>query len=143
VLFTSNIASDFVVNEFEKGTTPKSDTLLEKMSSHFRPEFLGRLTEIVPFAPISKESVIRIFDIQMKQVHKLLEAKGIKLTITDKAKEYLADKGYTPKYGARPVKKIIRQEIRRPMARRIISGELGPDTSVILDINEKDEIFWV
>ncbi|MCD4682195.1 MAG: AAA family ATPase, partial [Bacteroidales bacterium] len=90
VLFTSNIGSNFIVESFNKGNIPKSNDLMDIMSNHFRPEFLGRLTEIVPFAPISEENVVKIFEIHLKSLYKSLEEKGIKLEMDQKAKEKLA-----------------------------------------------------
>ncbi|MBQ0787901.1 MAG: ATP-dependent Clp protease ATP-binding subunit, partial [Oceanihabitans sp.] len=102
VLFTSNIGSAHIVESFDNGIIPKSNDLLEIMGSYFRPEFLGRLTEIIPFSPITKENVVKIFKIQLKGLLKALEKQEITLDISEKAMTYLAEKGFTPKYGARP-----------------------------------------
>ena len=102
ILFTSNIASQAIIDSFNKGEIPRSNEIMEVMSDYFRPEFLGRLTEIVPFAPISKEVIVMIFNIHLKNLYKLLEPQGIELVIDYNAKEKLAMSGYTPKYGARP-----------------------------------------
>jgi ATP-dependent Clp protease ATP-binding subunit ClpB len=130
ILFTSNIGSQFIVDAFGKGEIPASDNLMEIMSNYFRPEFLGRLTEIVPFAPISKENVVKIFDIHLKGLYKSLAEKGIGLSIEDSAKEKLALSGFSPKYGARPIVGVIRSQLRRPLARMIISGEVRRGSSV-------------
>ncbi|TPN81232.1 ATP-dependent Clp protease ATP-binding subunit [Aquimarina algicola] len=141
VLFTSNIGSEHVVKSFTGGEIPKSSDLLELMSRHFRPEFLGRLTEIVPFAPITKENVVKIFDIQMKDLLKALEKQEIKLELTDTAKEFLAHKGFTPKYGARPLRGVIRTELRSPLSRMLITGKIGKGNLVNLDIKE-EKLVW-
>jgi len=142
ILFTSNIGSQFIVESFEKGEIPPSDRLMEIMSNYFRPEFLGRLTEIVPFAPISKENVVKIFDIHLKGLYKSLTEKGIGLSIEENAKEKLALTGFTPKYGARPIVGVIRSRLRRPLARMIISGEIQRGSNLTLTLGENEEIKW-
>ena len=112
------------------------------MSNYFRPEFLGRLTEIVPFAPISKENVVKIFEIHMKGLHKSLSDKGISLVMDDNVKEKLAMLGFTPKYGARPIVGIIRSQLRRPLARMIISAEIQRGSTVKLILNQNEDIEW-
>ena len=109
------------------------------MSDYFRPEFLGRLTEIVPFAPISKETVVMIFDIHLKNLYKMLEVQGIEMEIDDKAKEKLAMSGFTPKYGARPLIGVIRNELRRPLSRKIITGEVNRGNKVRISLDKDDE----
>ncbi|MCD4697469.1 MAG: ATP-dependent Clp protease ATP-binding subunit, partial [Bacteroidales bacterium] len=142
VLFTSNIGSDFIVESFNKGEIPKSNDLMEIMTRYFRPEFLGRLTEILPFAPISKEVVVMIFDIQLKSLLKSLETQGIELEIDPKAKEKLAKSGFTPKYGARPIVGVIRNQLRRPLSRMIISGKVSKGSKVKLILDKKGEVVW-
>ncbi len=137
ILFTSNIGSEHVVQSFTDGDIPKSTDLLELMSNHFRPEFLGRLTEIVPFAPITKENVVKIFKIQLKDLHKALNKQEVTLELTDAAQEYLAYKGFTPKYGARPLRGVIRTELRGPLSKMLITGEIGKGSVVSLDVKDK------
>ncbi|MHA7059398.1 ATP-dependent Clp protease ATP-binding subunit [Aquimarina sp. M1] len=137
ILFTSNIGSEHVVKSFTSGEIPKSSDLLELMSRHFRPEFLGRLTEIVPFAPITKENVVKIFNIQLKDLHKALNKQEVTLELTEEAQEYLAYKGFTPKYGARPLRGVIRTDLRGPLSKMLITGKIGKGNEVKLDV--KDE----
>ncbi|MDD4108334.1 MAG: AAA family ATPase, partial [Prolixibacteraceae bacterium] len=142
ILFTSNIGSNYIVESFDKGEIPPSDTLMDIMSNYFRPEFLGRLTEIVPFAPIAKDNVVKIFEIHLKGLLKTLDDKGIKLEIEDKAKEKLALSGYTPKYGARPIVGVIRSQLRRPLSRMIITNKITRGSFVRLNIDENDQVVW-
>ncbi|MFD2561114.1 ATP-dependent Clp protease ATP-binding subunit [Aquimarina rubra] len=137
ILFTSNIGSEHVVKSFTDGEIPKSSDLLELMSRHFRPEFLGRLTEIVPFAPITKENVVKIFNIQLKDLHKALNKQEVTLELTEGAQEFLAYKGFTPKYGARPLRGVIRTDLRGPLSKMLITGKIGKGSKVKLDV--KDE----
>jgi len=143
VLFTSNIGSQFIIEAFARGQIPESNELMEIMSNYFRPEFLGRLTEIIPFAPISKDIVLKIFDIQVRSLYKLLDLQGISLEIDQAAKEKLAFSGFNPKYGARPLLGIIRNQLRRPLSRKIIAGEISRGNKVSVQLDEKDEIKWV
>jgi ATP-dependent Clp protease ATP-binding subunit ClpB len=142
VIFTSNIGSQFVVDSFNKGEIPASNKLMEIMSNHFRPEFLGRLTEIVPFAPMKQEVVRGILDIQLKSLNAALEKQGIRLNISNAAKDKLATMGFTPAYGARPLAGIIRTELRRPLSKKIIEGSVKPGASIELTCNEKGEFEW-
>lgn len=140
VLFTSNIGSDYIVKSFEKDIVPKSNDLIQLMTGHFRPEFLGRLTEIIPFAPINVKSVSRIFDIHLKkELLQLLEKLEITLEISEKDKEKIALQGFSPEYGARPIKGSIRNKLKRPLSRMIIANEIikGDTVKVTLDKNEE------
>ncbi|MFD2726309.1 ATP-dependent Clp protease ATP-binding subunit [Hyunsoonleella rubra] len=142
ILFTSNIGSAHIVESFDKGIIPKSNDLLEIMGNYFRPEFLGRLTEIIPFAPITKENIVKIFKIQLKGLYKALQKQDITLNISEEAMVYLAEKGFTPKYGARPLRGVIRNDLRSPLSRMIISGELTKGAKVNLDIDAQKELQW-
>ena len=143
ILFTSNIGAEQVSKTFAAGQTPSSADLLETMSRHFRPEFLARLTEIVPFAPISAENVGRIFDIHLRPLVEQLRRQGIALEISPEARQQLALSGFTPKYGARPITGVIRSQLRRPISRLIISGEARLGTVLALSIPEgSDEVVW-
>ncbi|MEO8088181.1 MAG: ATP-dependent Clp protease ATP-binding subunit [Bacteroidota bacterium] len=142
ILFTSNVGSDFVIESFGKGKIPNTTDLMEIMTRFFRPEFLARLTEIVPFSPITEKIVVNIFQIQLNNFMKILNRQGIQLEVDNKAKEFLAQSGFTPKYGARPISGVIRNQIRRPMSKKIISGELQKGDSVKLTLGEKNELVW-
>lgn len=130
ILFTSNIGSQFIVDSFNKGTIPQNNDLMDIMQNYFRPEFLGRLTEIVPFSPITEETVTRIFDIHLKGLLKLLEEQDIKLNISQETKRDIAMMGFNPQYGARPVIGIIRKELRHPLSKLIISGKIKSGDTV-------------
>ena len=124
VLFTSNIGSDFIMKSFNEGKIPGSNQLMDIMSGHFRPEFLARLTEIVPFAPISEPIVKSIFKIHVAKLVKTLKEQGIALDFENDAEHKLALDGFNQTYGARPIKGVIRNQLRRPIARKIVRGEV-------------------
>ena len=142
VLFTSNIGSEFVVKQFGEGIIPAPNDLMEIMSKHFRPEFLARLTEIVPFAPISEENVVKIFDIHLRGLTEPMRRQGIALEISPAAREFLALSGFTPRYGARPLKGVIRSQLRRPISRMIISGEVNKGDTLQVDLADNNELTW-
>lgn len=140
ILFTSNIGSQFIVDAFNEGRIPENNELMDIMQGHFRPEFLARLTEIVPFSPIMPEGVVKIFDIHLNGLLKLLEEQNIKLIMTDEVKKEIAMKGYNQQYGARPLIGIIRKELRHPLSKLIISGKVqSGDTVQVNIINDKIE----
>ena len=130
ILFTSNIGSQFIVDSFNQGRVPQSNELMDIMQGHFRPEFLGRLTEIVPFAPISEQTVVKIFDIHLRNLCKQLEEQHITLNMDDECKRAIAMNGFNPQYGARPIIGIIRKELRRPLASKIINGTIKSGDTV-------------
>ncbi len=144
IIFTSNIGSQYVVDSFNKKQIPTSTQLMEIMSNYFRPEFLGRLTEICPFAPMTNEMVERILNIQLRGLYSSLEKQGITLQLTDEAKKQLAVMGFAPQYGARPLAGVIRNNLRRPLSRKIISGEAGATgtASLTLDVDATGNFLW-
>ncbi len=142
ILFTSNIGSDFIVEQFEQGNIPASNDLMDKMSGKFRPEFLARITEIVPFGPITEDMAVQIFSIQLRGLLDILKKKDITLEIEESTRKMLALSGFTPRYGARQIGGTIRQQIRRPISRMIVGGELQAGNTVTLSHNEHNELQW-
>lgn len=143
IIFTSNIGSEYIFKAFGDNKVPTHDQLLEVMQGQFRPEFLARLTEIVPFSPITEEMIDRIFDIHIKNLLKTLNEQNIKLEIDDTARKYVTKVGFNAHYGARPILGIIRKEIRRPLSKLIISGQIESGDTVTMKYNEeKREIAW-
>ncbi len=142
ILFTSNIGSEFVAHKFDQGEIPTTNELMDIMAKYFRPEFLARLTEIVPFAPISEQNVVKIFDIHLKSLTEPLTKQGITLDLSPEAKKQLALAGFTPKYGARPLKGVIRNQLRRPISKMIISGELTKGSMLRIETDETGELKW-
>ena len=143
IIFTSNIGSEYIFKSFGEGKVPTHDQLLEVMQGSFRPEFLARLTEIVPFSPITTEMINRIFDIHIKNLLKTLNEQNITLEIDDSARKYVTSVGFNAHYGARPILGIIRKEIRRPLSKLIIAGDIQPGDKVTMKYNEEEkQIFW-
>jgi ATP-dependent Clp protease ATP-binding subunit ClpA len=142
ILFTSNIGSEFITQKFQEGEMPSPQDLLEKMSDHFRPEFLGRITEIIPFAPINESMAAKILGIQLKSLYSALEKQSIKLDISEAALKILAHRGYHPRFGARPLSGLIRTALRRPLSQKIIRGELKAGDTIQLILDQEQNLQW-
>lgn len=142
ILFTSNVGSEWLTKQLESGSVPSTTQIMEVMGRHFRPEFLARLSEIVPFSPISEDILLMIFDIQFNGLRKLLDRQGIAIEISDDARKLLAHKGFTPKYGARQVAGVIRNYLRRPISRLIIKEELSKGKTLKVGLDEANELTW-
>lgn len=143
IIFTSNIGSEWISEQIAKGNLPTSQQLMEIMSKHFRPEFLARVSEIIPFAPISEKNVVKILEIQLKSLLESLSKQDIKLILSEEAKSELALSGFTPKYGARQLTSVIRNRLRRPIARMLVGGELVKgDVLTIKKSEDSEELIW-
>jgi ATP-dependent Clp protease ATP-binding subunit ClpA len=143
IVFTSNIGSDYIFDSFESGKIPTSNELKKIMVKHkFKPEFLGRLTEIVPFSPITKEIVLMIFNIHLKNLLKTLAEQKITLKIDEDTKKALALSEFSSALGARPILGVIRNEIRRPLSKMIISGKIKAGSNVELKY-ENGKYEWI
>lgn len=143
ILFTSNIGSEWITEQFGQGSMPQPSQLMELMTRHFRPEFLARLSEIVPFSPITEDNVVKIFNIQLKSLLEALSRQHIELDISEAARRRLALSGFTPRYGARQITGVIRNQLRRPISRHIIAGELSAGKKVTVSLREDSgELDW-
>ena len=125
VIMTSNLGSDRIQEHFgELNYDAMKGAVMEVVSHHFRPEFINRIDEVVVFHPLAKEQIHAIAKIQLKRLYKRLEEHGYQVTITDSALDKLAEAGFDPVFGARPLKRAIQQEIENPMAQAMLSGKL-------------------
>jgi ATP-dependent Clp protease ATP-binding subunit ClpB len=100
--------------------------VLEVVGEHFRPEFINRLDEIVVFHPLKKDQVRQIAKIQLNYLHKRLAEQDLSLDISDDVVDVIADAGFDPVYGARPLKRVIKNQIEKQLAKRILGGEFSP-----------------
>ncbi len=119
VIMTSNLGNQL----WEGGHSVSRDEVTQVLQAHFRPEFLNRIDEIVIFHALGREHLAGIVDIQLRRVSALLADKGYKMEVTEAAREYLADVGYDPDFGARPLKRTIQRELQDPLALKILAGE--------------------
>jgi ATP-dependent Clp protease ATP-binding subunit ClpB len=137
VIMTSNLGNQL----WEGGKTVTRDEIVGVLQGHFRPEFLNRIDEIVVFHPLRKEHLAGIIDIQLRRVSKLLADKGFQLEVTEAAREYLAEVGYDPDFGARPLKRTIQRELQDPLALKILSGEFHEGQTIQVDRGPEGLIF--
>ncbi|HEX8528763.1 MAG TPA: ATP-dependent Clp protease ATP-binding subunit [Cytophagales bacterium] len=142
IIFTSNLASDLVAESFGNGNVPDPEALRARMSGHFKDEFLGRLDEIIPFAPITREHIGKILDLQLKPLRQALGRRGITLHLSEGARDHLAAAGFSPRYGARPLRAVIRQQLQRPLAQKILAEEIPPGSQVTLATDEHASLTW-
>jgi ATP-dependent Clp protease ATP-binding subunit ClpB len=136
LILTSNLGSAYLVDptlEPEK----KRESVLATVRTSFKPEFLNRLDEIVIFDSLSKDDLAHIVDLQLSLLEKRLAARRIEIEVTDPAREWLADTGYDPAYGARPLRRLIQTAIGDPLARMLLSGEVVDGTTVRVDRGEE------
>lgn len=142
VLFTSNVGSEWLAQQINEGLTPNTTQLMEIMGQYFRPEFLARLSEIVPFSPINETMLLKIFNIQLKGLIEALSKQGVELEIDEDTRKMLALRGFTPKYGARQVVGTIRTFLRRPISRLIVGNKLTHGNKLIVGKDENNELTW-
>ena len=119
IIMTSNLGSHL----WEDGKTVSQADIMPVLQEHFRPEFLNRIDEIILFHPLGKDEIAQIVDIQLRRVEDLMAEKGYALVVNKPAREYLAEVGYDPAFGARPLKRAIQRELHDPLALKILSGE--------------------
>jgi ATP-dependent Clp protease ATP-binding subunit ClpB len=130
VIMTSNIGSQFIR---DLAGAPEEDMrrkVLEALNQHFRPEFLNRVDEIIIFHSLSMENLVKIVDIQLGHLEKRLADYKITLQVSEEAKRYLAQEGFDPVFGARPLKRVIQREIQDPLAREMLEGKFGEGETV-------------
>lgn len=125
IIMTSNIGAEFLAAQGEgEEVEAVRPQVMEAVRGHFRPEFLNRLDEIILFSRLKRSQMKRIVDIQLGRLETLLADRKIALEVDDRAKEWLANKGYDPVYGARPLKRVVQKEVQDPLAERILNGEI-------------------
>ena len=140
LIMTSNIGSSFLQSEgprSEQQFEEASKQVLNALHAHFRPEFLNRVDDIIVFRPLGKEQLVRIIDLRLEDVRRLLADRKISLELTDAAKELLFTQGYDPNFGARPLKRSIQKLVQDPLALKILDGEILHGDHVIVDADKK------
>jgi ATP-dependent Clp protease ATP-binding subunit ClpB len=140
IILTSNVGS-FQIQAMDRRTDGQGEAhdaavrkaVLEEARKIFRPEFLNRLDDLVVFRSLGRDEIRRVVDIQLKRFAARMEARGLRLEVSPSAKEALADAGWDPQFGARPLKRAIQHSLEDPLARAILAGEFGPGTRVVVD----------
>jgi len=139
IIMTSNLGSDLIL-----GAKKESDVhaaLRELLKQSFRPEFLNRIDETVIFNRLGKEEIGKIVDIQLLRLSQRLAERKVTLKLTPAAKEYLAERGYDPLFGARPLKRTIQSELENPLAMAIIAGKISEGDTISADKGEEGLAF--
>jgi ATP-dependent Clp protease ATP-binding subunit ClpB len=123
VIMTSNLGSEYLVNQAEgEDSFSVQNEVMSVVRGHFRPEFLNRIDEIILFHRLRREDMGAIVDIQMGRLGRLLEERKMRIELDEKARKWLAERGYDPAYGARPLKRVIQKYVQDPLAERILAG---------------------
>jgi len=136
IIMTSNLGSQLWMHD-ESGQSRQvsRDEIVDLLKNFFRPEFLNRVDEIVIFKPLTREDLGGIVEIQLRHVSDLLADRGLKLEISPAAREWLANAGYDPEFGARPLKRVIQREVQDPLALKILSGEFREGDTIKIDVS--------
>jgi ATP-dependent Clp protease ATP-binding subunit ClpB len=133
IIMTSNLGAEFLVMQKEdEDSTAVHEEIMQVVRAHFRPEFLNRVDEIILFHRLRREDMSAIVDIQFARLKKLLDDRKITLAPDQKARDWLAAKGYDPAYGARPLKRVFQKELQDALAERLLSGEIADGSTVVI-----------
>ncbi|WP_055443499.1 ATP-dependent chaperone ClpB [Lacinutrix himadriensis] len=147
IIMTSNMGSQIIQERFE--ATKDVDSAIEAakvdvlalLKQTVRPEFLNRIDDTIMFTPLSKENIVQIVGLQLKGITKMIAQQGITFDATQEAINYLADKGYNPEYGARPVKRVIQKEVLNALSKEILGGKVTTDSIILLDAFDGELVF--
>ena len=143
VIMTSNLGSQYIQQEFEKLNAQNRDTIIsdtkqkvmEMLKKTIRPEFLNRIDETIMFLPLTKQEIAQVVTLQMNAVKKMLEPQGFTLNVADAAIQYLADAGFDPEFGARPVKRAIQRLVLNDLSKKILAEEVSREKPIVIDAN--------
>ena len=139
LIMTSNLGSQFLVNP-DMDADAKKKAVMDAVHMQFKPEFINRLDELVMFHPLTREELGGIVDIQVAQVSARLTDRRITLDVTDSAREWLANTGYDPAYGARPLRRLVQTEVGDQLARMLLAGEVHDGDTVLVDRSEERRV---
>ncbi|MBN8621368.1 MAG: AAA family ATPase, partial [Anaerolineae bacterium] len=138
---TSNVGSQII-----KQMGPDADkaqlrqAIMSELDHQFRPEFLNRLDEIIMFQSLTQEDITRIVDIQLQRLSRLLQSRRLTLELTADAKRWLAERGYDPVFGARPLKRVIQRDLQDPLANAILEGHVQEGDHIVADVDLNGEM---
>jgi ATP-dependent Clp protease ATP-binding subunit ClpB len=149
IIMTSNMGSHIIQENFENIDMDKRDAVIEKtknevvdlLRKQIRPEFLNRIDEIIMFTPLNKEEVTQIVRLQIDLLAKMLSDKNITFTATESAVKHLADMGFDPQFGARPIKRVIQREVLNELSKEILAGNISAQSEILLDSENSKFIF--
>ncbi len=149
IIMTSNIGSDIIRENFEHLETGDKETIIastktkvyELLKRSIRPEFLNRIDEVVMFEPLNRENIRTIVDMQMREIQQRLQESDVKLSWSEEALDWLAQLGYDPQFGARPLKRVLQKRVLDELSKKILSGELSKEGQIKIDYQGQDLIF--
>jgi ATP-dependent Clp protease ATP-binding subunit ClpB len=149
IIMTSNIGSHLIQENLEKITSENREHILnqtkeqvfELLKKSIKPEFLNRIDEIIMFQPLTQEEIRKIVELQLRQVEQMLEKTNIKLSATKKAIDYIANVGFDPQFGARPIKRVIQKDILNELSKMMLSEKVNKDTTIVVDEKNGQLIF--
>ncbi|RZN78722.1 MAG: AAA family ATPase, partial [Winogradskyella sp.] len=147
IIMTSNMGSHIIQERFAATEDIPSAMeaakvdVLGLLKQTVRPEFLNRIDDTILFTPLSKDNIVEIVDLQLKSITKMIAQQGITFDATQEAKAYLAEKGYNPEYGARPVKRVIQKEVLNQLSKEILAGKVSTNSIILLDEFDKELVF--
>ena len=149
IIMTSNMGSHIIQESFEKINEKNKAEILAKtknevfdlLKKSIRPQFLNRIDEVIMFEPLTRNNVSQIVKIQLNNIIKNIAEQGIKLSITDEAVEWLAELGYDPQFGARPVKRVIQKQVLNELSKQILAGTVNKDEDIVLDMFNRQFVF--
>ena len=136
LIMTSNIGSSYLLEGIEDNGSIKPEAeemVMNDLRAHFRPEFLNRLDEVIMFRPLTRDNIASIIDLLVADINKRLEDKELRVELTKTAKEKVAEGGYDPTYGARPLKRYIQKNIETLAAKLILEGNVGSGDTILID----------
>jgi ATP-dependent Clp protease ATP-binding subunit ClpB len=142
VIMTSNLGTHLIQGEKVADDPFVKERIWEVLRGHFRPEFLNRIDEVIVFNQLGRDQIKNIVEIQLGSLRKRLSERGITLTLTERAKEVLAEDGYDASFGARPLKRSIQRLIQDPLAKRILSGEFPEGSTVEVDAGHEGQLMF-
>ena len=149
IIMTSNMGSPLIRDNFAKMTADNREETIEKTKNEvvellkqtIRPEFLNRIDEIIMFTPLDEAEIEEIVGLQIRSIRKMLAANGITLEVTPAALRYLAEEGYDPEFGARPVKRVIHRMVLNQLSKDILAQKVDRDHPIIIDYDGNDIVF--
>jgi ATP-dependent Clp protease ATP-binding subunit ClpB len=142
IVMTSNLGAEYLVNQPEgEDTDAVRDQVMAVVRASFRPEFLNRVDEIILFHRLKREEMGKIVDIQMRRLGTLLEERKITIVLEPSARDWLAENGWDPAYGARPLKRVIQRSVQDPLAEMILSGRLKDGEKVVVSAGKQGLAF--
>ncbi len=150
IIMTSNVGAQMIQQNFENVTERNKEAIMERTRSEVldelkkvvRPEFLNRIDDIILFAPLMHHEIKAIVRLQLQNLSELLQRQQVRVRFTDEVVQVLAELGFDPQYGARPLKRVIQKDIVNPLSKKILAGELLPEKEIVVDWQDQQVVFW-